>query len=529
MAEVNLSQLRASTNEDEKESEDKKSSEIEEKNRELSSMLSEKESEMNRISSENEEHVKRVAELTAYIQQASQDREQIIQQYTTYSQQLANQIETLTQQLHVKANENHKFAVREADLVAHVERLEGQLQKSMKDSTSEKMPISNENELAILRSQMMEGDKKALDLQLERDKLQESLDAMVSLNNMNLSKIKLLKWYSLFQTAKCHEQQMKLKDDENKLAELETKLEMAKDQSSLEELKQNESLIAASTSDKVAASRAMKQNQDLKRQVEELENAVIQVTNTKAQMMTELDESIVKLRKLEESETSTQSLVTGLQNSIKERDRSIKGLKEQVKYYAAFAEQSAIQGGHPPDAEFISQLQDAKEKLENLTMENVELKNKLARESTSDSSHLENGDSSDSSSSESSIIETVKVEFDDKNNNASNEASPVISKDVAMLKMEQKLKQAMEKVADLSSEKEHLEHTIVRLQDETDTVGEYITIYQYQRAQQKAQMQEKDEYIHSIARDREELKQKLAQLQGLLNKYLGPNEIPEGE
>ena len=42
---------------------------------------------------------------------------------------------------------------------------------------------------------------------------------------------------------------------------------------------QHASLIAASTSDKVAASRAMKQNKDLKKQVEELENAIIQVVS----------------------------------------------------------------------------------------------------------------------------------------------------------------------------------------------------------------------------------------------------------
>ena len=90
-----------------------------------------------------------------------------------------------------------------------------------------------------------------------------------------------------------------------------------------------------------------------------------------------------------------------------------------------------------------------------------------------------------------------------------------------MVKIEVKLKEAMQKIVDLTGEKEHLEHTIDRLQDETDTVGEYITIYHYQRAQQKAQLQEKEKQLHSIARDREELKQKLAQLQGLLTNYLG--------
>ena len=74
---------------------------------------------------------------------------------------------------------------------------------------------------------------------------------------------------------------------------------------------------------------------------------------------------------------------------------------------------------------------------------------------------------------------------------------------MAMVKIEQKLRDAMQKIVDLTSEKEHLEHTVARLQDETDTVGEYITIYQYQRAQQKAQLLEKEKQLHSLARDRE--------------------------
>lgn len=52
---------------------------------------------------------------------------------------------------------------------------------------------------------------------------------------------------------------------------------MSKEFSSAAEASQHKTLLAASSSDKVAASRAMKQNQELKKQVEELENAVIQV------------------------------------------------------------------------------------------------------------------------------------------------------------------------------------------------------------------------------------------------------------
>ena len=110
--------------------------------------------------------------------------------------------------------------------------------------------------------------------------------------------------------------------------------------------------------------------------------------------------------------------------------------------------------------------------------------------------------------------------FSGPENSSNSNFSPILSKDVAMVKIEQKLRDAMQKIVDLTSEKEHLEHTVARLQDETDTVGEYITIYQYQRAQQKAQLLEKENQVHSLAKDREELKLKLAQLQGLLTNYI---------
>ena len=107
------------------------------------------------------------------------------------------------------------------------------------------------------------------------------------------------------------------------------------------------------------------------------------------------------------------------------------------------------------------------------------------------------------------------------NNNRQQEASvPPLSKDVAVLKLEQKFRQAMGRVAELTAEKEQLEHLIVRLQEETDTVGEYITIYQYQRSQQRLRLDEKEKQLQAVSRDREELKAKLAELQSLVTSFI---------
>lgn len=258
MADLNLSQLRSSALANPFPVIDNQGLE------DLKAKLAEKEAEISRVSSENDEHVKRVEELTAYIQRASHDREQIIQQYTSYSQHLTTQIETLTQELNGKANEVNQSTTRETELLAHVERLENQLQNSMKNSeaagqaacrkSQERWTPSTEKEMDILRSQMIEQDKKVLDLQLERDSLQQTVQD---------------------QNVQLKSSQSKIQEQELMVGDLETKLEMST--TNLVDHSQHKTLLAASTSDKVAASRAMQQNLELKKQVEELENAIIQV------------------------------------------------------------------------------------------------------------------------------------------------------------------------------------------------------------------------------------------------------------
>jgi hypothetical protein len=64
------------------------------------------------------------------------------------------------------------------------------------------------------------------------------------------------------------------------------------------------------------------------------------------------------------------------------------------------------------------------------------------------------------------------------------------------------------------------EHVIVQLQEETDTVGEYITIYQYQRQQQRRRLEENERQLQIVSRDKEDLKTKLSQLQLLVTSFV---------
>lgn len=71
--------------------------------------------------------------------------------------------------------------------------------------------------------------------------------------------------------------------------------------------------------------------------------------------------------------------------------------------------------------------------------------------------------SSEASSSEASAIKNGA------NNNTFNGdlQVPGLSRDVALLKLEQKFNHAMQRIAELTSEKDNLEHLVTRLTDET--------------------------------------------------------------
>ena len=105
--------------------------------------------------------------------------------------------------------------------------------------------------------------------------------------------------------------------------------------------------------------------------------------------------------------------------------------------------------------------------------------------------------------------------------------------------LENRFVKAMEQIAKLSLDKEQLEHLVARLQDETgidcliivlqqefehlnltETIGDYVVMYQHQRHQQKLRMAEKEEQLQQLAQDRAELKNKLTSLQEMVTQLI---------
>ncbi|XP_074546263.1 golgin subfamily A member 2 isoform X4 [Halichoeres trimaculatus] len=86
----------------------------------------------------------------------------------------------------------------------------------------------------------------------------------------------------------------------------------------------------------------------------------------------------------------------------------------------------------------------------------------------------------------------------------------------AMEKLQHRFTSLMQEKADLKERVEELEHRCIQLSGETDTIGEYIALYQSQRAIMKQKHQEKEQYISMLAQDKEEMKAKLVDLQDLV-------------
>ncbi|XP_066223122.1 golgin subfamily A member 2 isoform X1 [Saccopteryx leptura] len=110
----------------------------------------------------------------------------------------------------------------------------------------------------------------------------------------------------------------------------------------------------------------------------------------------------------------------------------------------------------------------------------------------------------------------------------------------AMDKLQSRFTELMQENVDLKERVEELEHRCIQLSGETDTIGDYITLYQNQRAVLKERHREKEEYISRLAKDKEDMKVKLLELQELVvrlvsernelyGKFLGTAQNPAGE
>ncbi|XP_055336812.1 golgin subfamily A member 2-like [Paramacrobiotus metropolitanus] len=92
--------------------------------------------------------------------------------------------------------------------------------------------------------------------------------------------------------------------------------------------------------------------------------------------------------------------------------------------------------------------------------------------------------------------------------------------------LEHKFVASMKQNAELQDQVDQLEHVILQLQGETETIGDYIALYQNQRTLQKQRELEKSQQIQRLLEEREAMKLNIAKLSGLLRGRLHEPEVP---
>lgn len=100
-----------------------------------------------------------------------------------------------------------------------------------------------------------------------------------------------------------------------------------------------------------------------------------------------------------------------------------------------------------------------------------------------------------------------------------------IPKDDAMVKLQERFLRIMDEVADLSDEKHRLEHIITQLQNETDTICEYVALYQQQRCLLKKRDEERTAQIKMFQSECTRLQSQLDELTGILTRFAEDKEL----
>lgn len=445
-------------------------------------------------------------------EESNRHYQSIIDQLQHHNSQLTSQITSLTE-------EREKLVTREHDLEVAVLELQEKLQNIDSEQTSQMNDSARQSEERISQ------------LSSEQTDLKQQLETQVR-DNANLSRL-------------MEEKEVRISDLEGSLSQLRRE---AADASQLLEGVQN---------DKTALSRALTQNRDLKQQLVELQNGFVKMSNDNMELMTKVQseqhssrELLCRLSQQDEEIKQLKEMISNRENSVMETQSSESTykddhLQDRLRHYEA-------------QAQIVETLQrelhNSQDMIDALTSQNSELRTMLIKSSEKSENNESSPMEVDSERDEliASLQKTVRhleVEREQLNQNLKDqrELSDKLSVNLADMQEEiikqsngtavssleyTKLENALEMIeekytkvmrdkADLCDRNDELEHIVLQLQGESDTIGEYISLYHHQRALLQQREAQKNDYISHLARDREEIQGKLSELQLLVMQLLG--------
>lgn len=457
-----------------------------------------------------------IQELVSQVERANTERDNAAAHYQNYVQQLNKERDSWITKVQEATTERDELAKRDLQLVRHIGELEKQMQQQRsvqaKVSPPTEGPVRVAEEEYRREAEMLA--QKTNDLE---GKLSEERESGQRLSEL-----------------------LRLRDEG--LVALERELERLRNS----HVDPHE-ISATLESEKVAASRAMAQNQQLRAQLEEMQTAFVQMTNDKAHLMTELESERYMGREMRTKYSEWDEEVNALRQKLHFKDeemirlthegteqaKNILMLQQEVNQLRSLEvktrNQSHLQTEIVKQREQINKLQAA------IRRKEEEAKQMGQSGDGGEGVPLENGHEQ-SDQMEVSVAEEVDEGLKTELPLSNGEEEEITPENVevlelptgeAMLKLQARFTRTMGEIAELTEEKQRLEHLVIQLQGETETIGEYIELYQNQRKLLRQREIEKDIQVQKITADREEMKEKLLKLNGLVEQMLTQRNIRE--
>ncbi|CAK8674520.1 unnamed protein product [Clavelina lepadiformis] len=478
-------------------------------------------------------------------EQLTGEREQLSRQYDDVNKQMQTQVSELTSQIELLENEK-------VDLHDEQERLNGIIQDLEAKNTnllSDKDQSQSEQLLGKMSEKLQNIESKLERVTAERDELNHKLHVQIS-NNERLARL--------------HEEQ------EMELAELNRNA--AENTVSTEE---HARLLEQLQSEKTTISRALTQNKQLKRQLEEMHEGFIKLSNDKMELASHLTTVEHARNELQGEIESYKAQLLATQERLIENDNTVTR-NEQELASSIEVEDLNLDTSNPSNVALQEELVATHETITLLGEQNNELKAMVTRlqsevdvlqesvtltpQASPDVMTIEHEIEKDNSKNGTmvEVLTTSIHQLEEERNyltqkfEEQQQQHGALMEQLLQLQQHQKdshevsleehqsLKQNMsllqerfstvmrEKV-DAMSKVEELEHINLQLQTECDTIGEYITLYHNQRQILKQRHHEKDEYVSSMAQEREKLQIKLEKLQSLVLTLLNSRGITESD
>lgn len=270
-------------------------------------------------------------------------------------------------------------------------------------------------------------------------------------------------------------------------------------------------LVTALESEQLGASRAVHQNQSLKQQLTDMENAFVSLSNDKLDLTEQLQAERSIGRKLNVKLNSVETELDEMKEKLKEKEAVLIELEKEKLQTAQIADQMQHYQAQSYHADtFQRELQHAFVCIENLEKEKQQLLEKL-KEKNQNGNVTQNNSAVLNENHHTNVGENGIPENPDKNNLILSEPTKTLEK---------RFKETMERVAELTEEKQRLEHLVLQLQSETETIGEYITLYQKQRAILQSKAREREDVFRQLLEQRNQQQEQLHKLKVMVSEFL---------